>query len=230
MIIQIYAFTDIEQAQQAARMGVHQIGFVAGDYGVVPGEMSFEDARELVISLPSIAQSVALTMATDINEILHMVHHVQPNIVHISTDVYDVDVEALTILRNRLSPSVQLMKALPVQNEGSVALAEEFAPICDYLLLDTKVTGMPGVGATGETHDWQLSKRIVESVDIPVILAGGLDPDNVVDAIRAVGPAGVDSNTGTNISGSSVEKDMRRVKQFVNSVRHFINNTDKSDG
>ena len=89
---------------------------------------------------------------------------------------------------------------------------------------------MPGVGATGETHDWQLSKRIVESVDIPVILAGGLDPDNVVDAIRAVGPAGVDSNTGTNISGSSVEKDMRRVKQFVNSVRHFINNTDKSDG
>jgi phosphoribosylanthranilate isomerase len=230
MIIQIYAFTEIEQAQQAARMGVDQIGFVAGDYGVVPGELSFKDARELVISLPSNTHSVALTMATDINEILRMVRSVQPDIVHISTDVFDVDAEAMKKLRNRLSPSVQLMKAIPVQNESSVAIAEEFATLCDYLLLDSKTAGMPGVGATGETHDWRLSKRIVDSVDIPVILAGGLNPDNIVDAIREVGPEGVDSNTGTNIPGSNVKKDMQRIEQFVNSVRYFINNMDNSDG
>ena len=230
MIIQIYAFTEIEQAQQAARMGVDQIGFVAGDYGIVPGELTFEDARELVTSLPSYTHSVALTMATDINEILRMVHSVKPNIVHISTDVFDVDAESMKKLRNRLSPSVQLMKAIPVQDESSVAIAEEFAPLCDYLLLDTKIAGMPGVGATGETHDWRLSKRIVDSVDIPVLLAGGLNPENVVDAIREVGPPGVDSKTGTNIPGSDVKKDMRRVEQFVNSVRHYIKNMDNSDG
>ena len=227
MIIQIYAFTDIEQAQQAARMGVDQIGFVAGDYGVVPGELTFEDARELVTSLPSNAHSVALTMATDINEILRMVRSVQPNIVHISTDVFDVDAEAMKKLRNRLSPSVQLMKAIPVQNESSVAMAEEFAPLCDYLLLDTKVAGMPGVGATGETHDWRLSKRIVDSVDIPVILAGGLNPENVADAIRVVGPAGVDSNTGTNFPESLVEKDMQCVQQFVIAVRKSMSQSNR---
>jgi phosphoribosylanthranilate isomerase len=78
---------------------------------------------------------------------------------------------------------------------------------------------MPGIGATGRLHDWDISRRIVENVSVPVILAGGLSPENVADAMQAVQPWGVDSNTHTNLPGSHVEKDMARIQAFVNAVR-----------
>jgi len=219
MIIQIYAFTRIDQAQAAAELGVDQIGFIAGDYGVVPGELSFRQAAALACSLPPQASSVALTMATDVDEILRMVDAVHPNILHISTDPEDVGLREMELLRSRLPGSVKLMKAIQVDDESSVRAAIAFSQFSDLILLDTKVRGMPGVGATGRTHDWQVSRRIVESVRVPVILAGGLGAHNVTEAITAVRPWGVDSNTHTNISGDPAAKDMDRIRAFVRAVR-----------
>ena len=68
------------------------------------------------------------------------------------------------------------------------------------------------------THDWTISRRIVELVRTPVILAGGLGPDNVADAIRAVRPAGVDSKTKTDRDGSHA-KDLGRVRRFRDAAR-----------
>lgn len=215
MLIQIYAFTQISEALQAAELGVDHIGFVAGDYSLVYGELSFAQAHQMAASLPKTARSLALTMATDVDEILRMAEAVQPNIVHISSDPEEVGLEAMDRLRNRLSPQVKLMKAIPVGGEDSLRLALDYSPLSDFLLLDTKVTGMPGVGATGRVHDWKISRRIVESVPIPVILAGGLTPENVGQAITEVNPAGVDSNTATNLPGDPVNKDLHRIQAFV---------------
>jgi phosphoribosylanthranilate isomerase len=219
MIIQIYAFTRIDQAVAAAEMGVDHIGFVAGDYGLVSGELSFPAARRLAQSLPPQTVRVALTMATEVDEILRMTEAVTPDIVHISTDLEDVGVEAMQRLRRELPASIRLMKAIHVSGEESILDARRFAGVADLLLLDTKVSGMPGIGATGRLHDWSYSRRIVESVPVPVILAGGLSPENVAAAMQAVQPWGVDSNTHTNLQGSQVEKDMRRIQAFVNAVR-----------
>ena len=219
MIIQIYAFTRIDQAVEAAEMGVHQIGFVAGDYGLVSGELSFAAARRLAHSLPPHTVRVALTMATQVDEILRMAEAVEPDVVHISTDLEDVGVEAMERLRRRLPASIRLMKAIHVSSEESIGDAQRFAEVSDLLLLDTKVSGMPGIGATGRLHDWSFSRRIVESVRVPVILAGGLSPENVAGAMQAVQPWGVDSNTHTNLPGSPVEKDMQRIRAFVDAVR-----------
>ena len=218
-LIQIYAFTDPQQALQAAEMGADHIGLVAGDYGLVHAELSFQAAREIVEAVHRRARTVALTMATEVEEILRMAAVVRPDIVHISTDPEDVDLPALVRLRRALPPGTALMKAVPVTGEESMAMAEQFAAVCDWLLLDTKVPGMPGVGATGCTHDWNISRRIVEAVGVPVILAGGLTPENVGEAIRRVRPAGVDSNTGTNLPNDPVRKDMARVRAFVEAVR-----------
>lgn len=222
MIVQIYAFTNIEQAVEAAQVGVDHIGFVAGRYGQVHGELSFAEARRLVQALPRNVRSLALTMATEVDEIMRMVDAVQPDIVHLSTDPHAVGLVSMEALRRRLPAGVGVMKAIPVENEGSIALAKEFARLSDYLLLDTKVTGMPGVGATGRTHDWDISRRIVTEAGIPVILAGGLTPENVREAIRRVQPAGVDANTGTNLAGSPVEKDMQRIRRFVEGARRDV--------
>jgi phosphoribosylanthranilate isomerase len=157
-------------------------------------------------------------MATNTAEILRMAEAVNPDIVHISTDVEDVPEEQMAELRQALPTSIRLMKALPVVGEESLLLAKRFAPVSDLFLLDTKVTGMPGVGATGHVHDWSVSRRIVESVDIPVIMAGGLSADNVCDSIKAVHPWGVDSNTHTNLPGDPVKKDLDRIAAFIAAV------------
>jgi phosphoribosylanthranilate isomerase len=219
MIIQVYAFTDVAQAVAAAELGVDHIGFVAGDYGLVHGELSFAEARRLADTLPTGAVSVALTMATDEDEIARMAEAVRPGVVHVSTDLDDVGVDAMARLRARLPASVRLMKAIHVDGQGSLDDARRFAPVCDLILLDTKVPGLPGIGATGRTHDWALSRRIVESVDVPVILAGGLSAENVAEAMRVVQPWGVDSNTATNVPGSPVAKDLGRIRAFVSAVR-----------
>ena len=219
MIVQIYAFTSIEQAHQAAQMGVDHIGFIAGSYGLVHGELTFEEARRLAEALHGRARRVALTMATEVDEILCMAETVVPDIVHISTDPEAVGFAAMDELRRRLPPAIKIMKAIPVEGKDALDLAVRYAPVSDYLLLDTKIHGLPGVGATGKTHDWEISRHIVEAVDIPVILAGGLTRENVSEAIRIVSPAGVDSNTATNLPNNPVEKDMERVRRFVEAVR-----------
>lgn len=219
MIIQIYAFTDPETAVAAIELGVDNIGFVAGKYDLVYGELSFKDAEEIVQAIPKHATSTAITMSDDLNEIHRMADAIRPDIVHISSDVDAVGVESMRELHDRLAPEIQLMKAIPVGGEESISLAMQYAEVSDLLLLDTSSEGFPGVGATGFTHDWNISRQIVESVQIPVILAGGLTPANVMDAIKAVRPWGVDSNTSTNIQGSRVEKDLERIKEFVAAVQ-----------
>jgi phosphoribosylanthranilate isomerase len=226
-VIQIYAFTKIDQALAAAEMGVDHIGFVAGDYGLVPGELTFSQARQIAEALSRKAVRVALTMATAVDEILRMAETVCPDVIHISTEVEAVGEEAMEALRRRLPAEIRLMKAIPVEDESSLQVAQRFAPVSDLLLLDTREEGMPGIGATGRAHDWRFSRRIVESVPVPVILAGGLSPENVAQAIQIVRPWGVDSNTATNHPGDPVEKDLERVRAFIEAARAKVRSESK---
>lgn len=221
MIVQIYAATAVAEALAMAELGVDQVGFVAGDYGEVYGELTFAQAHAIAQALRGKAASSALTMSTDIAEILRMAQAVQPDIVHISSDTEAVGIEAMQELRRRLPAQVALMKAIHVSGWGSLQTALAFAGVSDILLLDTKVEGMPGVGATGVSHDWNVSREIVVQVGqrARVILAGGLVPENVGVAIAAVRPWGVDSNTGTNLPGDPVAKDMERVREFVQQAK-----------
>jgi len=85
---------------------------------------------------------------------------------------------------------------------------------------------VPGVGAAGVTHDWSIDREIVNRVPIPVILAGGLGPDNVEEAIRAVNPFGVDSLTKTSVkeNGKLLHKDIELVRQFCERAKHVAQN------
>ena len=82
---------------------------------------------------------------------------------------------------------------------------------------------MPGIGAAGITHDWSIDRRIKEAVSVPVVLAGGLGPDNVEAAIAAVHPDGVDSLTATSVkeNGILVRKDIEKVRAFCEKAHSF---------
>ncbi len=112
-----------------------------------------------------------------------------------------------------------IARSIPVLDEESISIAQSYDGIADMLLLDSHRPGDAQIGALGIPHSWELDRTIVERVRIPVTIAGGLGPDNVVDAIRAVHPAGVDSKTKTDKDDGSHTKDLQKVTQFVSLAK-----------
>lgn len=123
--------------------------------------------------------------------------------------------EALEI--RRALPHVKTYKVIHVTDASCIAKAHSCCGVTDGLVLDTSIPSTGQVGGTGMTHDWSLSARIVRE-DLPVILAGGLKPSNVADAVRRVRPYAVDVNSGvSNRNGSRAAGD---VYQFVRNAKN----------
>jgi phosphoribosylanthranilate isomerase len=120
-------------------------------------------------------------------------------------------------LRDAL-PEIQLVQVVHVVDESAIEEARHAATAADALLLDSgnPRRAIKELGGTGRTHDWSISRRIRESVGVPVFLAGGLTPDNVAEAVRQVGPYGVDVCSGLRTAG---HLDETRIAQFVQSLR-----------
>jgi phosphoribosylanthranilate isomerase len=160
---------------------------------------------------------VALSLSADAGEIARVIEEAAPDIIHVGAAAERFGAAESQALKRRY-PGVALMRSIPVVDDSSVAFAAAHEGIADFLLLDSHAPGDAQIGALGRTHDWRISRRIVESVAIPAILAGGLGPDNVREAIRDVGPAGVDSKTKTNRAGARA-KDLEKVRAFVRAAR-----------
>lgn len=101
-----------------------------------------------------------------------------------------------------------MVQVVHVENERSIGEALDLEDQVDAILLDSgsKSGAVKALGGTGRAHDWEISRRIRESVKVPVFLAGGLNPSNVADAIRQVGPFAVDVCSGLRTNGSLDEK------------------------
>jgi phosphoribosylanthranilate isomerase len=124
----------------------------------------------------------------------------------------DLGVPALRELRTLLSPR-KIIGKVSVEDETAVARAREIEPFVDAIVLDTRDRATDRVGGTGMVHDWSISARIASAAGVPVILAGGLTPDNVARAISAVKPWGVDVNSGVETSDG--RKDEDRMRRFI---------------
>jgi phosphoribosylanthranilate isomerase len=163
------------------------------------------------------ARVVALSLSTDPERILATAELLKPAIVHLAR-AHQMTPETLTHLRMRLDPR-ELMLTVPMVGDHSIVLARQLALIGDFLLLDTSHPASGVVGATGLVHDWELSALIVAATECPVVLAGGLGPDNVVEAIRCVNPAGVDSETRTSRTDDRRRKDIAKVEAFIANAK-----------
>src|SRR5438045_4052638 len=213
MIVQIYEVSSPQEARALCGFGVDHIGVLVGA-GSFPREQSIACAREIfsAISVPS--RSSALSLSDDPDLIRKIVTELDPDILHLGASTELLTAEDVAMFK-RDFPSLKLMRSIPVFDQNSVAIAMSYDRIADLLLLDSHKTGDKQIGALGVTHDWEIDRQIVESVNIPVIMAGGLGPENVVDAIKSVRPAGVDSKTKTDKTDGSHTKDLDKVRQFV---------------
>jgi len=135
----------------------------------------------------------------------------------VQAEVDEFPVDVTQALKRRF-PQIPIIRAIPVIDETSIEIAASYRGVADFLLLDSYDLEKRQFGALGRVHDWSLSRRIVEEVSIPVILAGGLGPENVAAAIAAVRPAAVDSKTKTDRPNGS-GKDLAKVEAFVSAAK-----------
>lgn len=217
MKVQIYTLQSVEEALEVVSVGVDNIGITPASIGL-PGEISYETAKDICEKVED-ATKVALSVSSNIDEIVEMVQFVDPNVLHLCGEPGELNTNGVKSLKERLqkyNKELPIMQAISVDDMSALDFAKEYEHISDYFILDTSTAAVQGVGASGNVHDWNVSKAIVESVSIPVILAGGLSSENVQEAISTVHPWGVDSLTHTNkfLNDGSFIKDIEKVREF----------------
>jgi phosphoribosylanthranilate isomerase len=217
MITQIYEVSTPEEARSISAIGVDHIGVLVGN-GEFPRELSLEAAKNVASGILPASKFSALFLSADLALIQGWARKLQPHIVHLGAAPELLGPADASTIKHKL-PGMLLMRSVPVVDEASIEIARSYDGLVDFLLLDSHRADDRQMGALGVTHDWRISRRIVELVRTPVILAGGLGPDNVAEAIRAVGPVGVDSKTRTDRHGSHV-KDLDRVRRFHLAAAH----------
>lgn len=115
-------------------------------------------------------------------------------------------------------PGISIVQVIHVQSEGAIVEAEKVAPFVDAILLDSgnQSLRVKELGGTGRAHDWSISRKIREAVDIPLYLAGGVNAGNAGRAIEEVGPFALDVCSGVRTNG---KLDADKLAAFFASVR-----------
>lgn len=244
MITQIYEIQTPVEVDPVCDVGVDHIGSVI---------LSEEEWRQPVIRETVCAvhdagkKSSLIPLFSDPATVFHTLDYYRPDIVHfcemLSLESGGMDAcHRLIALQQEIRtryPDVAIMRSMPISRPDkdcgvpTLLLADLFEPVSDFFLTDTvlstgpTVTNQPVdgfVGITGQICHWEIARELVSHAKTPVILAGGLSPENVYDGIRFVKPAGVDSCTRTNRlddQGRPIrfKKDIERVRHFVEETR-----------
>jgi len=210
MIVQIYSIITPEEASKLCDLGVDHIGVMTGK---VSGTYTqdFKLTKKIFESIKPPIKKVAFTKSNNIFELMETCTETNPDILHISA-FKNIDDDLLQKLKLEF-PNIKLMKSIYVNGTSSFQEAKYFQNLVDFILLDSQNSNSL-FGGTGKVINWKLASEIVKAVKVPVILAGGLGVDNVIEAINTVRPAGVDSMTKTNLKNGKL-KDMKKVKEFV---------------
>jgi phosphoribosylanthranilate isomerase len=216
MLTQIYEVSTPEEARSISGIGVDHIGVLVGD-GQFPRELSVKAAREVAARITPGSKFAALFLTANLALIEAWAQQLRPDIVHLGAAPELLSPNDVAALKQKL-PDRLFMRSVPVVGAESIEIARGYDGLVDFLLLDSHRESDRQIGALGVTHDWTISRRIVELVRTPVILAGGLGPDNVAEAIRVVRPAGVDSKTKTDHDGAHA-KDLDRVRRFHEAAK-----------
>ena len=246
IVIQIYEVQDPGEAQALIALGVDHIGSVI----VSEQDWKLEPIKSTIDAVKAAgARSSLIPLYNERDSVLRTLDFYQPDMIHFCEDLTAWEhnrkqVERLIHLQENVRnnfPDVSIMRSIPIVQQGSpnfvptFEISREFEPLSDYFLTDTLLI-KPGetgpdhqpvegfVGITGQPCDWQIARELVKLSRIPVILAGGISPENVSTAIEDVKPAGVDSCTQTNMQtrdGQTIRfrKDLEKVKAFVEAVR-----------
>ena len=195
--------------QAAVDAGTDAVGLIVDVSVDTPREVGVDRAAELADAAPPFVSVVLVTMASaDGDRVRELVDRVGPDAVQVHGDPTP---SAVTRLTRDLA--VDVLVAVDAANPK----VARYDDVADAVLLDSLTE--TGAGGTGETVDWERTKGVLTDLDAPVVLAGGLTPENVAEAVDTVSPFGVDVASGVERDGECGVKDHDAVRAFVTNAR-----------
>ncbi len=203
--VKICGITNAADRDAAIDAGAHALGFIVDVSVDTPREINRDHAATLVDGVPPFVTSVLVTMPDAVQPAARLQEHVNADAIQIHRGLAP---EYVAGLRERADAGI-----IAVVDPDADDL-KAYADAADALLVDTPTSS--GGGGTGRTHDWDRTAALAESVDAPVVLAGGLTAENVANAVERVGPFGVDTASGVEADGG--EKDHDAVRAFVRNA------------
>ncbi|HOA38409.1 MAG TPA: phosphoribosylanthranilate isomerase [Flavihumibacter sp.] len=210
--VKICCISSVNEAAMAIKHGAAALGLV-GKMPSGPGVIDDVLIESIAKSIPPPIASFLLTSETSAPEIIAHYKRVNTSTIQL---VDELQPGAYALLRREL-PHAKLVQVIHVIDDRSVEQAKEVTEFVDAILLDS---GNPNLavkelGGTGRTHNWALSRQIVEAVPVPVFLAGGLNKDNVRAAIDAVQPFGIDLCSSVRSQGKLDEEKLQAFFQAI---------------
>ncbi|OGU35306.1 MAG: N-(5'-phosphoribosyl)anthranilate isomerase [Ignavibacteria bacterium GWB2_35_6b] len=210
-LIQVAGVIDKEEAQMLMNAGVHYLGFPLR-LPVNKEDHTEEEAAEIIKTITSLHRAVLITYLDKAEEIINFCDKLNVTIVQLHGKIAKKELVKIKSQK----PNLEIFKSLVVAEnnfEELVMTLNLLSPYVDAFITDTFDPATGAEGATGKTHDWNISRKLVELSPKPVIIAGGLNPSNVKKAIIEIRPAGVDVHTG--VEGKDGRKDKELVRRFV---------------
>lgn len=214
-MIQIAGVIDRAEAQMLIDCGVRYLGFPLR-LPVNAEDLSEEAAAQLIATFPPGVKGMLITYLDRAEEVVAFCRKLDVEMVQLHGPIA---AEELAKLKHAC-PELVVIKSLIVRGDNREELKRQIAatsPFVDAYITDSFDPATGAEGATGKTHDWAIDRALVEISPRPVILAGGLNADNVREAIRTVQPYGVDVHTG--IEGADGRKDAALTRRFVEEAR-----------
>ena len=210
--VKICCIASVAEARLAVAHGAGALGLVS-NMPSGPGPIPEARIAEIAATVPPGIASFLLTSHTTADAIVDQQRRCRVNTIQLCDRLAD---GAYRELRDAL-PGISLVQVVHVTGADAVDEARAVAPRIDGILLDSGDPSLPvkELGGTGRVHDWDISRRIVEAVEVPVFLAGGLDAGNVADAIGRVRPFAVDLCTGVRTDG---DLDEEKLGAFFDAV------------
>ena len=206
--VKICCIRSVAEAWTAIRHGASALGLVSS-MPSGPGVIPDDDIATIAAAVPPPVATFLLTCRQDAASIVEQQRRLRTTTVQVCDRL---EKDGYTALRKAL-PGVRLVAVVHVTGPASVDEAKAVGGHADAVLLDS---GRPDLavkelGGTGRRHDWALSRRIREELDVPVFLAGGITPENAAEAVAAVGPFGIDVCTGVRTEGALDESKLKEL-------------------
>ena len=211
--VKICCIASKAEAALAVACGASAIGLVSR-MPSGPGPIPESLIRDIAETVPPGVATFLLTCETTAEPIIAQLRYCRTNTLQLVDAVTDGVYDEL---RDAL-PGISLVQVIHVRDENAIREAVDVSRKVDAILLDSgqPTLAIKQLGGTGRVHDWSVSRRICDAVDVPVFLAGGLNPDNVAKAIGLVSPFGVDVCSGLRTDG---KLDEAKLAQFMTAVR-----------
>lgn len=211
--VQIAGVSSLEEALAAERAGADALGFTLRLPTGVHDDLTEAKARSIIAALPPFITSVVITYVGAAREAVELCRYLGAGALQLHGEL---PVNDLPLIRAAL-PHLKVIRAVHVTGPEALAQARSLMRHVDALILDTYDATTGRHGATGKTHDWCISQAIVSKSRIPVILAGGLTPDNVAEAVALVQPWGVDVHTG--VEDADGRRSLVKLRAFIERAK-----------